>query len=488
MHADRSRPLRFAIIGAGMAGLLAAIRLKDRGDNDLVIHEKGNKVGGTWRENRYPGLTCDVPAHSYTYSFAPNPDWTRFYASGGEIQRYFESVTDNFGIRGHIRFNSTVKSCRYVEGRWHIETADEERDVVDVVIAATGVLHHPRMPDIEGIDRFAGPCFHSARWPDDLVLDGRRIGIIGNGSTGIQLVSALAGKAARLVQFQRTPQWIVPTEDYPYTDEDRAAFRADRQKLEGVRNSGAYWEGYLRYNRAVLDIHSPELAEIAAAARDNLERNVRDPVLREKLRPTYRAACKRLVFSPNYYEAVQQPGVLVETGRIARIEPSGIRMVDGSLHELDVIVLATGFQVDRFVRPIEMVGRNGTVLDEVWRERPRAYYSISVPEFPNFFMLNGPAGPVGNFSLIEIAEKQWAYIEQLIDLLRRGQASAIAARQEALEDYDERRTAAALTTVFASGCKSWYLDSRGVPQTWPWTYEHFNEVMRQPKLADYEIR
>jgi cation diffusion facilitator CzcD-associated flavoprotein CzcO len=163
-------------------------------------------------------------------------------------------------------------------------------------------------------------------------------------------------------------------------------------------------------------------------------------------------------------------------------------MADGSLHELDVIVLATSFKVDRFVRPIEFVGRNGTALDEVWRERPKAYYSISVPDFPNFFMINGPAGPVGNFSLIEIAEKQWAYIEQLIDLLRARRATAIAARPEALADYDERRTAAAMTTVFASGCKSWYLDARGVPQTWPWSYAHFNEVMQRPKLEDYEIR
>jgi cation diffusion facilitator CzcD-associated flavoprotein CzcO len=485
-HVER-RPLRFAILGAGMSGLLAAVRLSKSGDRDFTIYEKGGKVGGTWRENRYPGLTCDVPSHSYTYSFAPNPDWSRYYAGGSEIQRYFESITDRYGLREHIRFNTEIESCRYVDGRWHITAAGGEHDVVDVVIAATGVLHHPRVPEIDGIGDFAGPCFHSARWPDGLETDGRRVGIVGNGSTGVQLVTALAGKASRLVHFQRTPQWIVQTADFAYTDQDRAAFRADPEKLEGQRNSGEYWAGYLRFNKAILDLESPEMAEIEALARKNLEENVHDPVLREKLRPTYRAMCKRLIFSPNYYEAIQHPTASVETGRIARIEPEGIRMSDGSLHGLDIIVLATGFQVERFVRPIRVVGRQGVRLDELWRDRPTAYYAISVPDFPNFFMLNGPTGPVGNFSLIEVAEMQWAYIEHLVALLRDGRAREIAVKREALEDYDHRRSAAAMTTVFASGCKSWYLDSRGVPQTWPWTYAHFSEVMERPKLADYEI-
>ena len=481
------RPLRFAVLGAGMAGLLAAIRLKEAGDTNLTVYEKGDRVGGTWRENRYPGLTCDVPSHSYTYSFAPNPDWSRYYAGGSEIQRYFESITDRYGLREHIRFNTEVSSCRYLDGRWHIATADGAGDIVDVIIAATGVLHHPRMPDIEGIDRFNGPCFHSARWPDGLETSGRRVGIVGNGSTGVQLITALAGEVSRLVHFQRTPQWIVQTADFPFTDEDRATFRADPVKLRGQRNSGEYWEGYLRFNRAILDIRSPEMAQIEALALKNLEDNVRDPALRQKLRPVYRAMCKRLIFSPNYYEAVQQPGVSVETGRIARIEPAGIRMSDGGLYELDIIVLATGFQVERFVRPIQVVGRNGVMLDQLWRDRPKAYYAITVPDVPNFFMINGPTGPVGNFSLIDVAEMQWAYIEQLVALLREGRAKEITVRREALTDYDERRAAAAMTTVFASGCKSWYLDTHGVPQTWPWTYTHFSEVMERPKLEDYEL-
>ena len=481
------RSLRFAVLGAGMAGLLTAIRLKEAGDAQFTVYEKGDKVGGTWRENRYPGLTCDVPAHSYTYSFAPNPEWSRYYAGGSEIQRYFESITDRYGLREHIRFNTEVKSCRYLHGRWHIAGGGGASDVVDVIIAATGVLHHPRMPDIEGIDRFNGPCFHSARWPDGLETHGRRVGIIGSGSTGVQLTTALAGKASRLVHFQRTPQWIIQGPDFPYTDAERAAFRADPAKLRSLRNSGEYWEGYLRFTKAILDIGSPEMAQIEAFALKNLEDNVRDPALRRKLRPTYRAGCKRLIFSPNYYEAIQHPSASVETGRIARVEPTGIRMSDGTLHELDIIVLATGFQADRFVRPIQVVGRNGVMLDELWRDRPKAYYAITVPDLPNFFMINGPTGPVGNYSLIDVAEMQWTYIEQLVALLRDGRAREIAVRHEALKDYDDRRNSAAMTTIFATGCKSWYLDAHGVPQTWPWTYEVFREAMEQPKLEDYEF-
>lgn len=480
-------PLRFAIFGAGMAGLLSGIRLSEAGNEHFSIYEKGDKVGGTWRENRYPGLTCDVPSHSYTYSFAPNPDWSRFYAGGSEIQRYFESITDRYGLREHIRFNTEVKSCRYVDGRWHIAATGGLSEVVDVVIAATGVLHHPRMPDIDGIADFAGPCFHSARWPESLDIHGKRVGIVGNGSTGVQLTTALAGKVSRLVHFQRTPQWIIQSPDFPYTDENRAAFRADPELLGRQRNSGDYWEGYQRFQRAILDVESPEMAEIEALVLKNLEDNVRDPGLRRKLRPTYRALCKRLILSPNYYEAIQHPSAAVETGRIARIEPEGVRMADGSLHALDIIVLATGFQVDRFVRPIQVSGRNGVMLDEVWRDRPKAYYAITVPDFPNFFMLNGPAGPIGNYSLIDVAEMQWAYIEQLLALLREGRAKEIAVRREAAQDYDERRQAAAMTTVFASGCKSWYLDAKGVPQTWPWGFARFTEAMERPRFEDYEF-
>ena len=481
------RRLRFAIIGAGMAGLLAGIRLDQKGDADFVIYEKGDTVGGTWRENRYPGLTCDVPAHAYTYSFAPNPEWTQFFSPGPEIQHYFERIADDYRLRDRIRFNSEVTDCRYVDGRWHIETSDGCKDIVDVIIAATGVLHHPNIPAIPGLEDFGGDSFHSARWDDSVALDGRRIGVIGNGSTGVQIVSALSTRASTLVHFQRSPQWIMPVQNFIYSETDRHAFRSDVSKIDAIRFGEEYWAGIRRFNKAIIEVDSPEMAEIEGVVLRNLEDNIQDPALREKLRPDYRAACKRLIYSPDYYEAVQRPGVIVETGAIERVEVTGVRMNDGTQHELDVLVLATGFKTDRFVRPIKVIGRGGNNLDDAWALRPTAYYAITVPDFPNLFLLNGPTAPVGNFSLIDIAERQWDYIDQLLDLLRDGTCSAIAAKPEAMADYEERRIAAAKRTIFGSGCTSWYLDAQGVPQTWPWSYDHFAQSMAAPRMEDFEL-
>lgn len=470
-----------------MSGLLCAIKLKERGDCNYVVYEKGDKVGGTWRENHYPGLACDTPAHSYAYSFALNPDWSSYYAPGPEIREYFEKITDRYGVRENIAFNTEVASCIYVDGRWRITTKDGRTDVADVVIAASGVLHHPQLPDIAGLSDFKGEWFHSARWDDSVPLDGRRIGVIGNGSTGVQIVSALARRAQRVVHFLRSPQWIMPCTNPRYSAEQRQAFAADAAKIIDVRSGPEATARRARFTSAIIDVDSPELAEIQGIVEKNLEDSIKDPALREKLRPDYRAACKRLVFSPDYYNAVQEPTVTVETCGIERVEASGVRLKDGSFHELDVLALATGFKVDQFVRPMKILGRGGADLDEFWAEHPRAYYAVTVPNFPNFFLLNGPTGPVGNFSLIDISERQWAYIDQLIDQLRNGNCVAVEPTMAALEDYEARRIQAARKTVFASGCKSWYLDATGVPLVWPWSYAYFLEAMSSPKLDDYEL-
>ena len=482
-----AKKLRFIIIGAGMAGMLAGIRLKERGDHDFTIYEKGNSVGGTWRENHYPGLACDTPAHSYTYSFATNPEWSAFYAPGPEIRAYFEGVADKYDLKRQIEFNSEIAACRFEGGRWHLSTTDGRRDVADVVIAATGVLHHPNVPDIAGLKDFAGPVFHSARWDHSVPLEGKRVGVIGNGSTGVQIVSAVSKVAGKLTHFLRSPQWIMPCPDLKYSDEDKAAFRDDPSKIEEVRNGPEAAARRARFTAAIIDMDSPELEEIQTICERNLEESVRDPILREKLRPDYRAACKRMVFSAHYYNAVQRPNVDVAPGAIERVEANGIRMKDGNFYELDVIALATGFKVDQFVRPMVIEGQGGQSLDALWEQNPRAYYAVTVPGFPNFFLLNGPTGPVGNFTLIDIAEAQWDYADQLIDLLRKGECDAVAPSMAALEDYEARRTEAAKRTVFASGCSSWYLDKYGIPQVWPWSYDYFRAVMAKPDLRDYEL-
>ncbi len=481
------RDLRFIVMGAGMAGILSGIKLLEAGYRNVTIYEKADKIGGTWRENTYPGLTCDVPSHSYTYSFEPNPDWSYILPPGAEVQGYFEAVTRKYKLEKIIRFSQEITSCEYHNGRWEIETKAGLRDQADFVIAATGVLHVPRYPDIKGLDAFQGSLFHTARWDHSVPLDGRRIGIIGTGSTGVQLVSALSTRASKLVHFQRTPQWIMPVENRPFTEEEKAAFRADKQLLKTMQNEPSYLANVERFTNAIVDPDSDAMHEIEAIVQQNLEGSVKDLELRDKLRPNYRAACKRLIFSPDFYEAVQRPAVEVEVGAIDAIVEEGIRMKDGRVHELDVIALATGFQADCFMRPMNVVGKNGVELNEVWKERPRAYLAISIPEFPNFFMLNGPNGPVGNFSLIEIAEQQWHYIQQLIDEVASGEAAEISVSQQALEDFDRERIAAAQSTIFGSGCQSWYLDAKGVPATWPWTQARFREEMAKPDLSAYEL-
>ena len=482
-----ARDLRIIVIGAGMAGILAGIKLREAGNNNFVIYEKASRIGGTWRENTYPGLTCDVPSHAYTYSFEPNPDWSRHLPPGAEIQDYFERTVDKYGLREYIRFNEEIVHCEFSDGGWNLRTASGSQDRADFVIAATGVLHHPSYPDIPGLDSFAGAKFHTSRWDHSVPLDGRRIGVIGNGSTGVQIVSDLVERA-RVTQFQRTAQWIMPVENGFYTEEQKAAFRNDPELLRQMQNDPEYLANVKRFTDAIVNIDSPEMAQIEAIVRDNLERNVTDPVLREKLRPTYRAACKRLIFSPNYYQAIQHPNAELVTAGIECIEPQGVRTRDGVLHELDVLALATGFKADQFMRPMGIVGRGGVKLNDVWAKRPTAYLAVSIPDFPNLFMINGPTGPVGNFSLIDIAERQWAYIAQLIELVGQNQCREVSVSREAMDAYEERRIGAAKTTIFGSGCNSWYLDAEGVPASWPWNYQAFADAMAKPDLAAYDLR
>lgn len=481
------KSLRTIIIGAGMAGMLAAIKLLERGETDFVVYEKGASAGGTWRENTYPGLACDTPAHSYSYSFALNPDWSAFYAPGTEIKAYFEGVAERYGLLPYIRFNTEIERCDWRDGRWHVTTRAGETDSSDILVAASGVLHHPSVPAIPGLEDFERPWFHSARWDHSVPLDGKRIGVIGNGSTGVQIVSALARRAARLVHFQRSPQWIMPCPDLRYSEADKQAFRDDPEKIEAVRNGPDAAARKARFTAAIIDMDSPELAEIQQIVEKNLDDSIHDPELKEKLRPNYRAACKRMIFSAHYYNAVQEPTVFLENKAIERVETTGIRMKDGTFHELDVLAVATGFDVGKFVRPMKFHGEGGLDLDEFWADGPRAYYAVTIPHFPNLCLLNGPTGPVGNFSLIDIAEKQWAYFEQLIDLVRAGKAKAVAPTEAALQTYEAARNKDAMRTVFASGCSSWYLNANGVPQVWPWSYDHFVEVMRTPDLADYRL-
>lgn len=483
--AGNSRPLRVAVIGAGMSGILVGAKLLKRGI-ETVIFEKADSVGGTWRDNTYPGLACDVAAHWYTYSFARNPDLNSVLASGSELKAYFERQAQTLGVTPLVRFGDGVARIEYLDDKWEITTVAGYRGTFDVAIAAAGILHHPNIPDFEGIETFEGASFHSSRWDHDVPLDGRRVGVIGNGSTACQLTAALAPRVAHFDMFQRTAQWIMPRPNIPYTEEDKVRFRADPEAIEALvaDSRRTSTEGYAA---AVIDADSPALVEMERLCLENLA-SVRDPDLREALTPHYRVACKRLVMSSEFYDAIQKSNVNLVTSTIERIEPKGVRTADGVLHELDVLVLATGFQTDRYIRPAKVLGRNGVDLDEIWASAPVAYLSVTVPDFPNFFMINGPNSPVGNFSAIETSEAQLGYVLKLIDGLERREYREVSTTKAAMDRFEAERRSAAKKTVWMTGCDSWYLDKTGVPASWTFTYARFIAEMAAPKMEDFETR
>lgn len=481
----KSRKLRIAIIGAGMSGILCAVRLIEDGYDEIVIYEKASKMGGTWRENRYPGLSCDIPSHVYSYAFAPNPAWSHKYSPGPEIQAYLERVAHDFNITRLIRFSKEITRAEYAKGKWQLWSHDDALPSADAVLAATGILHHPRMPEFQGLNTFTGQAFHTARWPESYSLDRRRVALIGTGSTAIQIVNSVAPNAEHLYLFQRTAQWIWPEGNAVYTEDDKTRFRDDPQALQHIRQRMSEMIDQ-RFSNALVAADGEAMRKIEEECQAHLELHVTDPELKAKLTPNYRAGCKRLIMATGFYENMTRPNVDLITDSIERIEPTGIRTANGALYDVGTIVLATGFNAHQFMRPMKVLGRQGVTLDEVWSESVFAYRSISVPDFPNFFMLMGPQSPVGNFSLIDVADIQYRYIAQLLQLLR-DECQEVSPTHAATTRFTGDVIDAMTNTIWVSGCHSWYLDDHGVPITWPWTVQDFADSMVRVEKEDYEI-
>lgn len=481
----QQRALKVAIIGAGMSGLCMAAKLQDAGIDSFTIFEKAEDVGGTWRDNTYPGLTCDVPSRYYSYSFRPNPNWSHLLPPGPEIQAYFQEVAYERGIRSHIRFGADVIRAEFDDAGWRLTTADGE-ETFDVLVTATGVLRVPRYPDIPGRDTLAGPAFHSSRWDHSVSLPDKRIGLIGTGSTGVQITADLGGKVRQLKVFQRTAQWICPMPNLRYSPLTRAVLRR-WPKLNALPYR--FWGWYVRSMFGAAPIRPGFQRRLfTLECRWNLRLSVRDRQLRAKLTPKDLPMCKRLIFAGHFYRSVQQPGVEVITEPIDHIEARGIVTADGTLHELDLLVFGTGFDARAYVRPMEVIGEGGLNLDEVWADGPMAYRSIAVPGFPNLFMMMGPHSPIGNQSLIPIAEDQANYVMWWIEQLRSGRVRAAAPTEAATKQYNEDMKAAMPQTIWVSGCNSWYLGKDGLPELFPWTPETHHELLRKPELADFDVR
>ncbi|MGO4444958.1 flavin-containing monooxygenase [Mycobacterium sp. 2YAF39] len=479
------RALRVAIIGAGMSGICMAVKLQDAGIDDFVIYESADDVGGTWRDNSYPGLSCDVPSRFYSYSFRPNPEWSRFMSPGPEIHRYFRQVADERGVIPHIRFGTEVTAARYHDGQWLVTTAAGE-DAFDVLITATGVLRVPRYPQIEGLDTFAGPTFHSSRWDHSIPLHDKRIGLIGTGSTGVQITAELGGNVRGLTIFQRSPQWVYPTPNIRY----RALTKAALARWPALNRLGyRFWQTYIEntLGRAAVEAGLNRWL-MALSCRLNLRLSVRNRELRRKLTPDYHAMCKRLILAGHYYRSIQKPGVHLVTAAIDHVEPRGVVTSDGVLHELDLLVLATGFDARAYVRPMGIVNGSGVTLDEAWEDGPHAYRSVAVPGFPNLFMLMGPHSPIGNQSLVLIAENQADYAMWWINKIRNGDIVAASPTYAATEDYNEEMKSAMPQTIWVTGCKSWYLGKDGLPELFPWRPVRHRELLAIPDESHFDVQ
>lgn len=478
------RQPRIAIVGAGMSGMCAVIKFREAGYTDLTVYEKANRVGGTWRENTYPGLSCDVPSYWYSFSFEPNPNWSHRFSYGPEIQAYMEHIARKYDIERVIRFNTRVTELTYEAPVWRLTTDSGDEEIYDLVFSATGILHHPAIPDIPGLDTFAGATFHTARWDHSVSLDGKRVGIIGTGSTASQIIGAIAEQVGHLSVFQRTPQWMAPLPQKTYSPTAKRLLKW----FPFVQKLIAFYQfKMMEYTFAEATIGNKRMQKkVSEACLKNLEDNVPDPELRAKLTPDYQAACKRLILCSDFYPAVCRENVDLVTDAIEDIEPAGVRTKDGKLHELDVLVMATGFDVSRFILPTRVTGENGTDLETFWHGAPRAHRALSVPGFPNFWIIEGPTGPVGNLSLISVTEWQMDYLIQCVDKMKEDGLVAMAPKKEAFDEYNAAMSAAVENTVWVTGgCQSWYLDPTGKPNLYPWAPRRFRKEMKRPNFSEY---
>ncbi|MEV1022244.1 NAD(P)/FAD-dependent oxidoreductase [Streptomyces sp. NPDC050264] len=480
--------VRVAVIGSGFGGLGAAVRLRREGITDFVVLERADAVGGTWRDNSYPGCACDVPSHLYSFSFAPNPDWPRTFSAQGRIREYLEHVADVFRLRPHIRLDSEVRELRWDSERlwWEIETASGTL-TADVVVSATGPLSDPKTPDIPGIDTFPGKVFHSAQWDHDYDLRGKRVAMIGTGASAIQIVPAIQKDVAELTLFQRTPPWVMPRADRAITKAERWLHR--RLPFTTQARRGLLW-GIRELQVQAFTKRPNEMGMVEQLAKRNMHRAVKDPALRARLTPDYRIGCKRILLSNTYYPALAQPNVDVVASGLSEIRGNTLVAADGSEAEVDAIVFGTGFHVTDMPIARRVIGADGVSLAESWKGGMAALRGATAAGFPNFMTVIGPNTGLGNSSMILMIESQLNY---LADYMRQlnvlGGRVALTPRESAVTGWNNRVQDRMKRTVWnTGGCNSWYLDENGVNTTvWPGTTTEFRQATRHVDVGEYEV-
>ncbi|MER7478628.1 NAD(P)/FAD-dependent oxidoreductase [Streptomyces sp. NPDC126510] len=480
--------VRVAVVGSGFGGLGAAVRLRREGVTDFVVLERASSVGGTWRDNSYPGCRCDVPSHLYSFSFAPHPDWPRTFSGQEHIRAYLEHVTDVFRLRPHLRFDSEVKRMTWNAERlcWDIETSSGNLSA-DLVVSATGPLSDPKVPDIPGLESFPGKVFHSARWDHDYDLRGKRVAMVGTGASAAQIVPSIQPDVSRLTLFQRTAPWVMPRMDRAISDAERWVHR--RLPFTSQVRRALLW-GIREMQVQAFTKHPKQLGLVEDLARRNMARSIKDPALRAKLTPDYRIGCKRILLSSDYYPALAQPNVDVIASGLTEVRGSTLVAADGSEAEVDAIVFGTGFHVTDMPIADRVVGADGRTLAEVWKGGMEALRGASAAGFPNWMTVIGPNTGLGNSSMILMIESQLNYLADYVrqlDVL--GGRVALDARPDAVRTWNDRVQERMKRTVWnTGGCTSWYLDASGRNTTiWPGTTGEFRRATRRVDLAEYEV-
>lgn len=474
-----------AILGAGVAGICTAIKLRQAGNRNFTIYEKASEIGGTWRENTYPGCSCDVPLHMYQYSFEMLPSWTKKFVFAADIKAYLEYVVDKYGLRPHIRFNTEIEEAKFDEqsGTWRLRSGDAAFDA-NVLVAGTGQLHRPLYPNIPGRENFKGASWHSAKWNHDYDLKGKRVGVIGTGASAIQFVPEIAKEVSDLYIYQRTASWVAPRPQRVFKSWEKALYKAVPWVMN-LQRYKIYWQ-----NESLFFTFHHMGDTIKKAANDEMNAYVKDPAKRAKLTPDYEPGCKRVLFANDWFPAMGRNNVHLETEKITRITEDGIETADGKVQKVDAIVYGTGFDTTNFLGPMKVTGLAGRDLKEVWKGGAEAHHGITVSGFPNFFMLYGPNTNLGHNSIIFMIECQANYIAQCLQKLARDNLVYLDVKSDVQRASNKVVQDDNAKSVYASGgCTSWYKTAEGkVTNNWAnYTFKYWWRT-RRPNFAEFNMR